>query len=551
MLKIIIFASLAIFAYSSVLRSQETEMPAEIKAPRLDITKLPEAGVPLDRPVDPLTYRLGPGDKLTIFIWGSIQAQYTLPVTPEGKLLLPTIGPVKVAGVLLADAKVLIQKYILERYKDVKVTADLIGLRNFRVSVGGAVKFPGIYSASSVMRVSEVIAMAGGFLEAPEEIGEKQTENPYQTANLPAGPASHRNIMVKHVDGTIDTADVFRLEQTGNKEFDLRLTDGDEILVPLRREKINIYGIFGGVKHPAYFEYSPRDSLKDLIDLAQGLSFDADSSAAELIRFEPDGRTLQTVAIDLKGILNGAGPDIKLKPDDRVMIRTRGDFNIKSQVLLLGEVKNPGFYAIIPDSIYLTEVIEQAGGFTELASLSEAEMTRFGNVKDGDAEFKRLQEMQVSQMTYLEYEYFKIKARSKPGRVAVDFRELYLGSGKGDIKLKNGDVVIIPEISDIVNVAGEVANPGFVEYNPDFNYHDYIRLAGGFSYRADKGKIRVIKGATGEWQKAKGNRRLFPGDTVMVPEKKKINYLATIRDVISITANVATVYLVIREATRQ
>ena len=551
MLKIIIFASLAIFACSGVLRSQETEIPAEIKAPRLDITKLPEAGVPLDRPVDPLTYRLGPGDKLTIFIWGSVQAQYTLPVTPEGKLLLPTIGPVKVAGVLLADAKVLLQKYILERYKDVKVTADLVGLRNFRVSVGGAVKFPGIYSASSVMRVSEVIAMAGGFLEAPQEIDDRQIVNPYKAANLPTGPASHRNIAVKHVDGTIDTADVFRLEQTGNTEFDLRLTDGDEILVPLRREQINIYGIFGGVKNPAYFEYSPRDSLKDLIDLAQGLSLDADSSAAELIRFEEDGRTLETILIDLRGILGGDKPDVKLRPDDRVMIRTRSDFNIKSQVLVLGEVRNPGFYAIIPDSTYLTEVIERAGGFTELASLSEAEMTRFANVKDGDAEFKRLQEMQVSQMTYLEYEYFKIKARSKPGRVAVDFRELYLGSGRGDIKLKNGDVVIVPEINDVVNVSGEVANPGFVEYNPDFNYHDYIRLAGGFSYRADKGKIRVIKGATGEWQKAKGNRRLLPGDTVMVPEKKKINYLATIRDVISITANVATVYLVIREATRQ
>lgn len=551
MLKILVLASIVSLIYPDAIRSQEIESLLEQQQFRADMSKLPDTEVPLDQPIDPSTYRLGPGDKLVIFIWGSLQAQYTLAITPEGKLLLPTIGPVEVAGLLLADAKVLLEKFILERYKDVRVTADLIGLRNFRVSVGGAVKFPGNYTASSIARISEVIALAGGFLEMPENPAVSQHFNQYAALNLPAGKASHRNIIIKHIDGSVDTADVLRLEQTGDRTYDLRLNDGDEILVPLRQGKINIYGIFGGVKSPAYFEYSPRDSLKDLIALAQGLSFDADSSAAELVRFETDGRSFRTISVDLKAILNGSIPDIKLMPDDRIIIRTRRDFNIKHQVLLLGEIKNPGFYAIIPDSTYLTEVIRQAGGFTDLASLSEAEVTRFRNIENGDAEFERLREMQVTQMTDLEYEYFKIKARSKPGRVAVDFRELYLGGGRGDLRLKNGDVVVVPEASDAINVTGEVANPGFVGYNPKFDFHDYVRIAGGYSYRADKGKIRIIKGATGEWQKAKGNRQLFPGDTILVPEKKKNNYLVTIRDVISITANVATVYLVIREATRQ
>jgi len=510
--------------------------------------KQPENLVSLDRPIDPSTYVLGPGDKLSIFIWGNIQAQYNLTVTPEGKLLIPMVGPVDVSGLFLVDAKTEIKEKILKRFQNVEVTADLIDLRVFRVSIGGAVKFPGIYNANGVTRVSEIIAMAGGFDGEKEILSVPDDKNVPMV--LPVGTASHRNIIVRHTDGGIDTADVLFFEQAGELKYDYKLIDGDEIFVPLKEQKINLYGIFGGVKNPAYFEYSPRDSLRDLVSLAHGLTLDVDSSKAELVRFGLDGQSITRTLIDLRKIIAKELPDIQMLPDDRIFIKTRNNFNEKSQVLVLGEVKYPGFYAIDPESNYLSQILNKTGGYTPLASLAEAEMTRFTDKEIADREFKRLQLMNVSDMSDLEYEYFKVKSREKPGRVAVNFQELYEHKNGSDIKLKNGDVIIIPRVSEVINVSGEVANPGLLGYNPDYKYTDYIKLAGGFSFRANKGKIRIIKGPTGEWKKAKSNTILRPGDTILVPEKRKRNYFNTLKDIMAFSANVATVYLVIREASR-
>lgn len=502
----------------------------------------------LDQPIDPLSYKLGPGDKVEIFLWGNIQAQYNLTVSPEGKLLIPTVGPVKVAGLLLAYAKKHIEAKVLKRFKNIEVNVELTDLRTFKVSVGGAVEYPGIYSANGVTRVSEVIAMAGGFVNENRELNwQRSTRTPL---TFPSGIASHRNIIIFHKDGSADTADVLLFEQTGNLRFNYKVSDGDEIFVLLRERGINTYGIFGGVKNPAFYEYSPRDSLRDLINLAHGLTLNVDSTFAELVRFLPDGKTLSQTKISLSEILAGEKQDIKLLPDDRIYIKKIKDFNEKHQVLILGEIKYPGFYAITPDSSFLNQLVERAGGFTEFASLAEAEMTRYTRQHLTDAEFERLKLMEVADMTDLEYEYFKIKSREKRGRVSVDFKELFNGSRQGDIKLRNGDVIEIPRVSEVVNLAGEISNPGLLAYDPQLNYLDYIELAGGFSFRAVKGRVRIIRGSSGEWKKAKKSVILHPGDIIMVPEKKKSNFFKTVRDVIAFTANLATVYLVIREATR-
>ncbi len=157
--------------------------------------------------------------------------------------------------------------------------------------------------------------------------------------------------------------------------------------------------------------------------------------------------------------------------------------------------------------------------------------------------------MQVKDMSELEYEYFKIKSREKPGRVSVNFVELFR-SGQGDIKLRDGDFIMIPKVSEVVNVSGEVANPGLLSYSPERNYLDYINLAGGYSFRAQKSQVKIIKGVTGEWQKASKKNKLNPGDTILVPEKKKVNYIGTMKDVLVFAGNLATVYLVVKEATK-
>ncbi len=544
-----LFISLFLFniSISSLLFAEEKQSDLAEKAAMLNLERKGSQYLPLDSPIDPENYRLGPGDDLTIFIWGNVQAQYDLTITPEGNVLLPTIGPVSVAGLSLSEAKRLLENELLQRYRNVQAVTDLTGLRKFRVYVGGAVKSPGVVAANAVTRVSEIIALAGGFIgeESPAGLMSGEQYRGYP----PPGVASHRNILVTHLDGRTDTADVLRFEIFGDLRYNFTLADGDRVFVPLREKKINLYGIFGGVRNPGFYEYSPRDSLKDLIMLGHGLSLDADSSSSEIVRFNADAVTTSSIKVPLGRILKGELPDLHLKPDDRVFIGIKREFHDKQMVLILGQVKSPGFYSIVPESTYLSQVIRLAGGFTELASLAEAEMTRYTSEEVKDREFERLKSMQVEDMTELEYEYYKMKARQKPGRVSVNFTELFR-SGRGDIKLRDGDFIVIPKISEVVNVSGEVANPGLLSYSPNRNYLDYIELAGGFSFRAKKSQVKIIKGVTGEWQKASKKSKLDPGDTILVPEKKKVNYIGTIKDVLVFAGNLATVYLVVKEATK-
>jgi protein involved in polysaccharide export with SLBB domain len=501
----------------------------------------------LDKKIDANTYVLGPGDILSIFVWGGIEGQFQLTITPEGMLLVPDIGPVDISGLMLADARVKISEELQLKYRNVSTTVSLVDLRVFKVFVGGAVVSPGAYPATAVTRASEVIALAGGFVELSDEV-EPEKNPKRQKGLLEREPrrASRRNIKIYSQNGDTLTADVLRLNLAGNPAFDPLLKDGDEIFVPVEEEKINTYGIFGAVRNPGYFEYSPRDSLADLLNLAHGTTMDADSGKVELVRFKPDYKTTYSLFVDL------TAPEwnIPLMADDRAYVSSIQGYHRKAQVELQGEFKYPGFYAIEEDSTTLSEIVDKAGGFTELASLEEAEMTRVSAEELVDPEFERLKKMNVGDMSEQEYEYFKIKSRSKIGRVAVDFVKLFeAGESNQDILLRNNDVISVPRKRKVINVSGEAANPGFLTFISGKDYAYYVRMAGGFTDRAGRGRVSIIK-ANGEWKKARRGRELDAGDTVWIPEKKKRDYVALIKDIAIFVGNIATVYLVIRQATK-
>jgi protein involved in polysaccharide export with SLBB domain len=482
----------------------------------------------LEKSIDPAEYVLGTGDQLSIDIWGELNVHYTLTVTPEGNLLIPKVGRVQVAGEYLAKAKDVIEEAVFQSYKNVPVTITLLNLRRVKVIVAGAVKAPGIHSVYTNTRVSEVINRAGGFL----------------------GSSSLRNIVVTHPDGNTTIVDVFRFGRIGDRSRNPYVLGGDVIFVPAREGNINTVGIYGAVKSGGEFEYAPPDSLLDLIHLAHGLTMDVDLLQAELIRFNPDNLTTTTISIDLKGLLAGNNPqkNLPLLPDDRVFIRRVPKFHKKDQVIVQGEVYYPGAYHIKEDKTKLSEIIAKAGGFTPHASLAEAEMFRSYNVVD--PEFERLKKIPVADMTESEYDYFRLRSREKPGRVACDFEKLFLkGLGEYDITLKSGDVVNMPPKSMVVNVSGSVINPGLVPYESGKGYKYYIERAGGFSWKARKNRILIIKGQTGERMKPSKRRKIDPGDTILVPEKPERNYWKFFRDTILVLGNVATIYLVIQQAT--
>ena len=502
-----------------------------------------------DKKIDPREYTLGPGDEFTIYLWGQLDTPQTLTVNPEGKLLVPYVGPIEVSGMTLAEAKKLITQRVKKRYPKVEVSVELSNIRKFRLFVTGQVAKPGSYSAYAVDRVFDVIEKTGGFIEGARRPIEGARRSTERTEGFTEA-ASKRNIRVYRQKGEVLTVDLRRFLKLGDLKANPYVKMGDVIYVPFRRESVTI---LGPVNDPGEYEFKPGEGLKDLIELAGGLQSSAQVTDVEVVRFKKDGKRRESITIDLHQILEAKGNptgQFLLVPDDQIFIRRTPEWHIKRLVRIDEEVKYPGLYVIEEGKTTLSQIIEKAGGFTEDALLDKAELIRWETRETPDPEFERLESMAAVQggleeMTPQEYEYFKIKSREKQGIMVVDFHKLFVeGDLSEDIVLKDGDSITIPRRWETVAVSGQVKRPGLLPYEagkgPDF----YIEQAGGYSWNANKGESRVIKGKTGLWLKPKKVERLEPGDAIFVPENPRRDWWQLARDTSTILGQFATFIIV-------
>ena len=487
--------------------------------------------VALEGVIDPEEYILGPGDEVIINIWGEVSTgiEYLIPprsgVTPEGKVLIPTIGDLSVGDMTLAQASKIIAREIKKKYRNVTVTVNLSKLRKFRVFVIGEVILPGTYVGMAIDRVSALIDRAGGFTSR----------------------SSTRKIEVRRGENEIFYADMVLFNRTGDLEHNSYVLEGDVIFVPV---KIDSVSISGAVNLPGDYEYREGDTLKDLVKIAGGLSGEAYLARAEIVRFLPDGLITEHITVDLDTLLgqNDPAKNFVLQKDDQIFIRSKPEWRVRRVVTIEGEVRYPGDYAIDKDRTALSEIIEKAGGFTSDASLDEAKVIRQIYTEIVDPEYERLLLMDVSDMTNEEREYFKTKSREQPGIVVVDFERLFNDHDLSqDIILKPLDIITIPKIRNTVTVSGAVENPGSVIYKPEMDIHYYIDQAGGYTKEARKGKVRLIKGDTGVWLRKDEVKQIKPGDTVWIPEKPERNWWAFFKDFMWVSAQIATVAIVIKQ----
>jgi protein involved in polysaccharide export with SLBB domain len=479
----------------------------------------------LESNVDPQVYVVGPGDELVLNLWGEMAESVPLKVTPEGTVLVPYVGEVMVGELTLAQTKERIIDHVRRRYRGKDVSVTLSRVRRFRVFVTGAVQVPGTYTATAVDRVSMLVDQAGGFL--PE--------------------ASRRNIEVKRSGSSAVTADLLRFTVIGDLKDNPFVRDGDVVAVPARIDSV---GIFGAVSVEGYYELKEGDRISDLVALAGGLVKDVFLEEAELVRYQEDGRTIVKIPVDLAAVMeNRHGPkDLVLHSEDVFLVRHIPGWHPEHLVEVRGEVYFPGMYSIEEGKTTLSEVIQRAGGFKPNASLAESKLIRTEYEETLDPEFERLKKMLVADMSEEEYEYFKIRSRQQRGLVVVDFEKLFLlNDASQDVILKRGDLIDVPVVRKTINVSGQVNNPGAILFKPGKGFEHYISQAGGYNWNARKSKVRVIKGSTGQWLKPGKVRRLEPGDTIFVPEKPERDYWAFFKDLMRVSAEVATVVLVIQQ----
>ncbi|MEW6325610.1 MAG: SLBB domain-containing protein [Nitrospirota bacterium] len=318
----------------------------------------------LSAPIDPARYRIGPGDGLQIQIWGGVDLLHEVIVTAESKIVVPTLGTLDVKGKTLKETQELIAREALRYYRGASVAATLAVLRVYEVFVLGEVKQPGIYPATPVTRVTELLGQAGGV----------------------AASGSLRRIELRR-DGLTAFADVSRFLYDGILEENPYVPDGAAIFVPLNTGTALVEG---AVQRPGTYTLREDDTLETLIAAAGGLKPEADPG--RISRRAEDG--------DEAAPLDFAADDVRqtaIQDGDRIAVPSKDGRVapipiIEDQVYVVGNVKEPGPYPYVRNRSVL-DYIGLAGGGDDRAKLSrtvvhrrqqELDARRVTSVQPGD-----------------------------------------------------------------------------------------------------------------------------------------------------------------------
>ncbi len=477
------------------------------------------SGLALSGPIDPATYRLGPGDQLVVLWTGRVSRSDRVEVGPTGELFLAEIGTMNVAGRTLADARLAILERLQRVTRDVKVDVQLSRPRLFRVYLSGSVTQPGPVEAMGGSRVSDVLR---------------------QAALLPG--ASTRNIVVKRRDGTQELADLERVLRIGDHTRDAWLTDGDAIVVPWITEHVNISGAVGS---PGLVEHRPDDSLGTLLRLVGGLRPEAAPGAAQWIHWTA-AAVPETLAIDVHEVVAGRF-DAALAHGDRVFVRALPGHRQTSEVRVEGDVARPGGYPVAETGTRLSEVLAAAGGL--LASADSAgiliRLRPEGPAFD-EKELERRAKMLEKDMGVSDFEVNRAQYANQHGEVFVDLTAARRTKSQlHDPLLRDGDVVAVRRLINALRIDGQVVNPGVVAYQPGLALHDYVEQAGGPTATAWKGHEQVTRAGSNQTQLAR-SVDLRPGDVIWVPTKPQGSWWERSGQLLFVLAQLATIALAVR-----
>ncbi len=313
--------------------------------------------------IDPATYRVGPGDVLTINLWGLFDDQPALniPITPEGKLLIPTIGALEVKQLTLLQVQELVRRACSEKYnaKMISVTAHLTQVRQVRVHVYGEVQTPSSFIGTAVDRISHFIELAGGGTEWADE----------------------NRVEVRHADGRVENLDLSRVYQKGELAQNFFAQGGDVIYVPRIALSGKTVFVEGEIDLPGPHQFAQNETVEDFLHRIKALDRASDLNAIYLTRknqppahvsfLNDEAQHSNLTSNDLaehkpgtNGLAYVAARGQQLEDGDRILV-TR----IKEYVYVHGAVKNPGSFPFVV-GYKAADYVGLAGGTAEMASLS-------------------------------------------------------------------------------------------------------------------------------------------------------------------------------------
>jgi protein involved in polysaccharide export with SLBB domain len=419
------------------------------------------------------------------------------------------------------------------------------------VSITGDVKDPGIYTLTTMNRVTEALALASiqayalsSAQQIPSEklsLGKTSFKLPASVDSVQATVYGQRNVILNR-QGQLQTLDILKFFRLGDISQNPYLKDGDIIIVtPVN----NVISVQGSARRPGDYEFREGDTVKDMLDLALGVTVDADLRYVLLYRYNDNYSEFTKTELDVTGYpaKTNAALQTVLMHGDRILIPANTEFRKAYKVQVSGKAKLQGMY-YVNDNTTLYDLLVMSGGPTKEADLGNSFVYNRLVSENYDPDFERLSKYSYNQMTWLEYSYLRTKTRQLKGKYSIDIEKCWQTKGQeANLVLRDGDEVIIPEKVNGVWVAGQVRFPGLVTWHKDMKWKDYLASAGGYANNRKLQGTRIIRVHSGNWVKPTDNIKLNPGDIIFIPDKEERYFWADFKDFILVASQLITIVL--------
>jgi polysaccharide export outer membrane protein len=283
-------------------------------------TFAPVTNVPL-----PSDYVVGPGDELNVQLYGNQNRVLRFIVGRDGRINFPSLGPLNVGGQSFNAVRAEIESRVERQMIGVRASVSMGDTGAIRVFVLGEARRPGSYTISALGTITSALYAAGG----AKEIG------------------SLRNIQLKRRGALVRSLDLYDLLIRGDTSDDAKLVQGDVIFIPPVGSTVSVDG---EVRRPAIYEIKHESTLTDVVQLAGGLTPEADTTKAMLTRIDL-ARHRIVIAADLSA---GARSEAVQNGDLLRVLRLRP--TVDSGIVVQGHLYAPGTFAY-HQGIRLSEVI--------------------------------------------------------------------------------------------------------------------------------------------------------------------------------------------------
>jgi protein involved in polysaccharide export with SLBB domain len=389
----------------------------------------------------PPSYALGPGDVLTITVWGETKLYHQLEVNREGNVIVPDVGPVNANGQTIEQFREKLLRRMSEVYSGLNngrpgantfLDVSLGNLRTIQVFVLGLVKQPGGYTLSSMSTVLHALYLAGG----------------------PTTEGGLRNVGVVRAGKKSITADLYDYLVTGNRGSDIRLQDGDVVYVYAAAKRV---AIIGNVVRPAIYELGEKETLKDLLEMGGGVRFNTDFRRVHIERVVPFE-------------MRDKYPQGMLDLD--VNFKTLAEFKNSTTALEDGDVVSVHRMTTLPENrVFITGNVNKPGPFAYRSGMRISDL-----IADADS---------LARGTFMDRGLlFRMLPNLRRQTRSFNVAGVYENHPEDNLELANEDSVVIFKESKFrpvrsVAISGAIAVPDYYTRHEGMTVHDLVLVAGG------------------------------------------------------------------------